>query len=63
MNSPYLAFGIKSDNKELFKTVNGKHVKVKVVIIIDVCVSYVATLYTLYVQFTLEDMRMPWMTN
>ena len=34
VNSPYLAFGIKSDNKELFKTVNGKHVKVKVVIII-----------------------------
>ena len=50
VNSPYLAFGIKSDNKELFKTVNGKHVKVKVV----TCVGYVATLYTLYVQFTLE---------
>ena len=47
VNSPYLAFGIKSDNKELFKTVNGKHMKVKVV-------TCVATLYTLYVQFTLE---------
>ena len=36
MNSPYVAFGIRSENKELFKTVDGKHVKVKVVIIICV---------------------------
>ena len=28
MNSPFLAFGIESENKELFKTVNGKHVNV-----------------------------------
>ena len=28
VNSPYLAFGVRSENKELFKTVNGKHVKV-----------------------------------
>ena len=44
VNSPYLAFGIKSENKELFKTVNGKHVKVKVV----TCVSYEGELYTMY---------------
>ena len=28
VNSPYLSFGVYSENKELFKKNNGKHVKV-----------------------------------
>ena len=27
MNSPYLSFGVESENKELFKTVNGRPAK------------------------------------
>ena len=32
VNSPFVAFGIESENKELFKTVNGKHVNVSHVV-------------------------------
>ena len=28
MNSPYLALGLESDNKDLFRTSNSKHIKV-----------------------------------